>query len=42
MSAPHMNLHGLDSKSTADIKERTVQYAKLASFMNANPDEIGK
>lgn len=42
MSAPHMNLRGLDSKSMIDVKERTAQYAKLASFMNADPDEIGK
>lgn len=42
MSAPHMNLRGLDSKSMVDVKERTAQYAKLASFMNADPDEIGK
>lgn len=42
MSAPHMNLRGLDSKSMVDVKERTAQYAKLASFMNAYPDEIGK
>ncbi|KAJ5564676.1 aminotransferase [Penicillium frequentans] len=41
MSAPHMNLRGLDSKSMVDVKERTAQYAKLASFMNADPDEIG-
>ncbi|KAJ5117105.1 aminotransferase [Penicillium atrosanguineum] len=40
MSAPHMNLRGLDSKSLVDVKERTAQYAKLASFMNADPDEI--
>ncbi|KAJ5809930.1 aminotransferase [Penicillium pulvis] len=40
MSAPHMNLRGLDSKSMIDVKERTAQYAKLASFMNADPDEI--
>ncbi|GFF30143.1 probable cysteine desulfurase [Aspergillus udagawae] len=40
MSAPHMNLRGLDSKSTVDVKERAAQYAKLASFMNADPDEI--
>jgi len=37
-----MNLRGLDSKSMVDVKERTAQYAKLASFMNADPDEIGK
>lgn len=42
MSAPHMNLRGLDSRSRIDIKERSSQYAKLASFMNADPDEIGK
>ncbi len=42
MSYPHMNLRGLDSKSRIDIKERTAQYEKLASFMNADPDEIGK
>ncbi|OQD87265.1 hypothetical protein PENANT_c006G09970 [Penicillium antarcticum] len=41
MSAPHMNLRGLDTKSKVDMKERTLQYAKLASFMNAGPDEIG-
>ncbi|RYO82547.1 hypothetical protein DL766_000300 [Monosporascus sp. MC13-8B] len=40
MSAPHMNLRGFDSKSMVDVKERTAQYAKLASFMNADPDEI--
>ncbi|KAL4929912.1 pyridoxal phosphate-dependent transferase [Aspergillus undulatus] len=40
MSAPHMNLRGFDSKSMVDIKERTAQYATLASFMNAEPDEI--
>ncbi|KAJ6140273.1 aminotransferase [Penicillium samsonianum] len=40
MSSPHMNLRGLDSKSEIDVKERTAQYAKLASFMNADPDEI--
>lgn len=42
MSSPHMNLRGLDSKSEIDVKERTAQYEKLASFMNADPDEIGK
>lgn len=42
MSAPHMNLRGLDSKSAVDVKERTGQYAKLASWMNADADEIGK
>jgi hypothetical protein len=42
MSAPHMNLRGLDSKSLPDVKERTLQYEKLASFMNADQDEIGK
>ncbi|KAJ5174137.1 aminotransferase [Penicillium canariense] len=42
MSAPHMNLRGLDSKSLVDVRERTAQYKKLASFMNAEPDEIGK
>ena len=42
MSAPHLNLRGLDSKSIVDIKKRTAQYAKIASFMNADPDEIGK
>lgn len=41
MSAPHMNLRGLDSKSQTDVNERTAQYRKLASFMNAEPDEIG-
>ncbi|KAK2612061.1 hypothetical protein QQS21_001910 [Conoideocrella luteorostrata] len=40
MSSPHMNLRGLDSKSCIDVKERTAQYARLASFMNADPDEI--
>ncbi|KAL4733398.1 hypothetical protein BDV11DRAFT_175731 [Aspergillus similis] len=40
MSAPHMNLLGLDSKSIVDVKERSTQYAKLASFMNADPDDI--
>lgn len=42
MSAPHMNLRGLDSKSLVDVTERSAQYRKLASFMNAHPDEIGK
>ena len=37
-----MNLRGLDSKSAVDVKERTGQYAKLASWMNADADEIGK
>ncbi|KAG4433957.1 hypothetical protein IFR05_010570 [Cadophora sp. M221] len=40
MSAPHMNLRGFDSKSMVDVKQRTAQYAKIASFMNAAPDEI--
>lgn len=40
MSAPHMNLRGLDTRSRIDIKKRSSQYAKLASFMNADPDEI--
>ncbi|KAG5999541.1 hypothetical protein E4U43_002009 [Claviceps pusilla] len=40
MSAPHMNLRGLDSKSQMDVNARTAQYKKLASFMNAEPDEI--
>ncbi|KAG5929982.1 hypothetical protein E4U42_003636 [Claviceps africana] len=40
MSAPHMNLRGLDSKSHVEVKTRTAQYKKLASFMNAEPDEI--
>ncbi|KHN97574.1 Pyridoxal phosphate-dependent transferase, major domain protein [Metarhizium album ARSEF 1941] len=40
MSSPHMNLRGMDSKSQIDVKERALQYAKLASFMNADPDEI--
>lgn len=42
MSYPHMNLRGLDSKSRIDVRERAAQYVKLASFMNADPDEIGK
>lgn len=42
MSKPHMNLRGLDSKSKVDVEERRTNYARLASFMNANPDEIGK
>ncbi|KAG6010352.1 hypothetical protein E4U21_006916 [Claviceps maximensis] len=40
MSAPHMNLRGLDSKSETEIHLRAAQYKKLASFMNAEPDEI--
>ncbi|KAG6018255.1 hypothetical protein E4U41_003989 [Claviceps citrina] len=40
MSAPHMNLRGLDSKSQVEVKARAAHYAKLASFMNAEPDEI--
>lgn len=42
MSNPHMNLGGLDSKSHVDVKYRSAQYEKLASFMNADADEIGK
>lgn len=41
MSAPHMNLRGLDSKSQIELNMRTANYKKLASFMNAEPDEIG-
>ncbi|KAL8953300.1 MAG: hypothetical protein Q9222_000824 [Ikaeria aurantiellina] len=40
MSSPHMNLRGLDSKSKVDVKQRVAQYARMASFMNADPDEI--
>ncbi|KAH6869172.1 pyridoxal phosphate-dependent transferase [Thelonectria olida] len=40
MSYPHMNLRGLDSKSRIDVKERAARFAKIASFMNADPDEI--
>ncbi|KAG6141346.1 hypothetical protein E4U12_004957 [Claviceps purpurea] len=40
MSAPHMNLRGLDSKSQIELNMRTANYKKLASFMNAEPDEI--
>jgi hypothetical protein len=42
MSKPYMNLRGLDSKSRLDVEERRTNYARLASFMNADPDEIGK
>jgi hypothetical protein len=42
MSKPHLNLRGLDSKSKVDVEERRSNYARLASFMNASPDEIGK
>jgi cysteine desulfurase/selenocysteine lyase len=42
MSKPHMNLRGLDSKSKLDVEERRTNYARLASFMNASPDEIGE
>ena len=42
MSSPHMNLRGLDSKSKVDVKQRVAHYARIASFMNADPDEIGK
>jgi selenocysteine lyase/cysteine desulfurase len=42
MSSPHLNLRGFDSKSKTDVTERTAQFKKLASFMNADPDEIGK
>ena len=42
MSSPHMNLRGLDSKSKVDVKQRVAHYARMASFMNADPDEIGK
>ena len=42
MSYPHMNLRGLDSKSRIDVKERAAHFAKIASFTNADPDEIGK
>ncbi|KAL8709372.1 MAG: hypothetical protein Q9220_005866 [cf. Caloplaca sp. 1 TL-2023] len=41
MSSPHMNLRGLDSKSKVEVKQRVAQYARMASFMNADPDEIG-
>ncbi|EKJ76056.1 hypothetical protein FPSE_03828 [Fusarium pseudograminearum CS3096] len=40
MSNPHMNLRGLDSKSHVDVKRRAAQYSRIASFMNADPDEI--
>ncbi|KAF7192355.1 Nonribosomal peptide synthetase fmpE [Pseudocercospora fuligena] len=42
MSDPHMNLRGLDSKSRPDVEIRKANYATLASFMNAEPDEIGE
>lgn len=42
MSNPHMNLRGLDTKSHVDVKRRAAQYSRIASFMNADPDEIGK
>lgn len=42
MSHPHMNLRGQDSTSMIDVKKRAAQYAKIASFVNADPDEIGK
>lgn len=42
MSSPHLNLRGLDSKSKVDVKQRVANYARMASFMNADPDEIGK
>jgi cell division septal protein FtsQ len=37
-----MNLRGQDSTSMIDVKNRAAQYAKIASFVNADPDEIGK
>jgi cell division septal protein FtsQ len=37
-----MNLRGQDSTSMVDVKKRAAQYAKIASFLNADPDEIGK
>ncbi|KAF5664254.1 selenocysteine lyase [Fusarium heterosporum] len=40
MSHPHMNLRGQDSNSMVDVKKRAAQYARIASFVNANPDEI--
>ncbi|OAA39362.1 Pyridoxal phosphate-dependent transferase, major domain protein [Metarhizium rileyi] len=40
MSSPHMNLRGLDTKSHIDVKKRSAQYSRLASFMNAKNDEI--
>ncbi|KAI6765499.1 hypothetical protein HG530_006569 [Fusarium avenaceum] len=40
MSHPHMNLRGQDSTSMIDVKQRAAQYAKIASFVNADPDEI--
>ncbi|KAF4227423.1 hypothetical protein CNMCM6805_003035 [Aspergillus fumigatiaffinis] len=40
MSSPHLNLRGFDSKSKTDVAERTAQFMKLASFINAHPDEI--
>jgi hypothetical protein len=36
-----MNLRGQDSTSMIDVKNRAAQYAKIASFVNADPDEIG-
>jgi cell division septal protein FtsQ len=37
-----MNLRGQDSTSMIDVKNRAAQYTKIASFVNADPDEIGK
>jgi hypothetical protein len=37
-----MNLRGQDSNSMIDVKKRAAQYAKIASFVNADPDEIGE
>lgn len=42
MSYPLMNLRGMDSKSHIDVQKRAAQYARIASFVNADPDEIGK
>ncbi|KAL4728738.1 hypothetical protein ACLX1H_003137 [Fusarium chlamydosporum] len=42
MSHPNMNLRGLDSNSQVDVQKRGAQLAKIASFVNADPDEIGK
>ncbi|KAI1027671.1 hypothetical protein LB504_011625 [Fusarium proliferatum] len=40
MSHPLMNLRGMDSKSHIDVQKRAAQYARIASFVNADPDEI--
>jgi cysteine desulfurase/selenocysteine lyase len=40
MSHPNMNLRGLDSNSQVDVQKRAAQLAKIASFVNADPDEI--